>query len=106
VWDAIKDDRVTHSTIIDLRKVVEIPPDTFIVVQTLLGGRREEYGRRIRAMALLRSAAMPGALITGLFSMEGVLHPFEFFDDEATALAWLGRPDAELAAAVRALAAR
>jgi hypothetical protein len=103
VWDALKNDRVVHASLMDLRRVVEIVPDTFSRVQALLGGRREEYGRRIRAMALLRPVGMAGAVITGLFQMQEVRHPFEFFDDEDAALAWLGRPDAALAAALAAL---
>ncbi len=103
VWDALANDSVTHATLIDVRRVVEITPEAFALVQALLRGRREEYGRRIRAMALLRPPAMPGALITGLLQMQDVLHPFEFFDDEAAALAWMGRPDAALAASLVAL---
>jgi hypothetical protein len=103
VWDALKREDVEHGTIIDLRAVREVPPDTFALLTELLQRNRDEYGRRLRLAVIRPALTMVGALVTGALQMANPLHPYDFFDDEAGALAWLGHDDATLAAELSAL---
>jgi len=92
LWEGMEHKRARHGSLIDLRDVTEVTPDVFAAMQHLISEQREEYRRRLQ-LAVLRAPGMVGALITGALAMAGVLHPFEFFDDEAAALVWLGRHD-------------
>jgi hypothetical protein len=92
LWEGMEHKRERHGSLIDLRDVTEVTPDVFAAMQHLIGEQREEYRRRLQ-LAVLRGPGMVGAVITGALAMAGVLHPFEFFDDEAAAFVWLGRHD-------------
>jgi hypothetical protein len=99
-WDAIRDESERHAALIDLRCVVEIPPETFAVIDAVLRARR---GRRIRALAVVRPPTMAGAVVTGALQMSPLLHPVQFFDELGAALAWLGRTEPALVEALERL---
>jgi tRNA A-37 threonylcarbamoyl transferase component Bud32 len=104
LWESLHHQGVPHGSILDVRDVQGVTQDVFARMQQFVNDRRGQAGRDAQ-LAVIRPAetTMVGALATGILAMAGLSHPFEFFDDEAAALVWLGGHDDLLVADLQTL---
>jgi hypothetical protein len=86
-------DAAPRVSLLDLRRVRDIPPETYQAMSGYIRRIKRSLKKRLRAQALVRPQGMPGAVIAGYFEIEPLEHPFRIFTDPAEALAWLGRSE-------------
>jgi serine/threonine protein kinase len=98
-------DAVPHAALVDMRRVEAVDERVYRRFVDAIRSRRAALGKAIRSLAVVRPRSMAGALISGFFEVEQQPHPVRIFTNAIDALRWLGRPDACLAAELRALQA-
>jgi AraC-like DNA-binding protein len=80
-----------HATVIDARRIKRIDPLSFLGFGAWVVKRQRQL-RVIPRLAVLHGSGLPGAAVAGFPSVLPQLPlPIKFFQDDATALQWLGR---------------
>jgi AraC-like DNA-binding protein len=89
-------DRAPHGVIADARRLESVDPGAFDAFQRYVRETRSKASRSVARLAIVRSASLGGAVVTGFFGVEPPPYPVQFFDDPRAALGWLGVRDAEV----------